>query len=249
MTTVLSARGISRRFGDIVALADVSFELGPGELLGILGPNGAGKTTLLDILEGLADADAGEVQLFGTSVRPYPRSRVGVVMQQEFRMDGATAGEYADLFAAIHGVRGGRDWILKEAALGDRAAVPLGRLSGGEAARLFIAASVVHGPDLVFLDEPTAHLDPENKRRVGQMLKAMAEERAVVLTTHDLREADELCDRLLFLVEGKVRALGPRDELIAAVPESERSGRGVEDAFFHFCAIRMHDGEAVAGDP
>ena len=122
-------------------------------------------------------------------------------------------------------------------------------LSGGEAARLFIAASLIHDPELVFLDEPTAALDPKSKLEVGHMLRDVAKERAVVLTTHDLREADSLCDRLVFLVGGRVRASGTRQELVAAVPETERGAIGVEAAFFHFCSVRMQKGDVVDGEP
>jgi ABC-2 type transport system ATP-binding protein len=118
----------------------------------------------------------------------------------------------------------------------------MARLSGGEAARLFIATALVHDPELVFLDEPTAHLDPKSKKDVGALLKEVARERTVILTTHDLREADELCDHLLFLVGGRVRASGARDELVSAVPQEARHGLGVEDAFFHFCSVRLARG-------
>src|SRR4029078_11984183 len=97
-------------------------------------------------------------------------------------------------------------------------------LSGGEAQRLFIAASVVHAPELIFLDEPTAHLDPESKKTIGALLRHIAREAPVILTTHDLHEADALCDELLFLVGGVVRAAGPRQALVDAVPADRRRG-------------------------
>jgi ABC-2 type transport system ATP-binding protein len=217
--------------------------------VGILGPNGAGKTTLLDILEGLSTPSSGEVRLFGKPPAPYPRARVGVVLQREFVMEGISVAEYAELFAAIQRVPQGAARIVREAKLEGRERSPVARLSGGEAARLFVAASVVHDPEILFLDEPTAHLDPEHKLRMGELLKQMARERLVVVTTHDLREADALCDRLLFLVKGQVRAEGPRDELVAAVPAAQRRGLPVEDAFFHFCAARMVHGELEEAAP
>ncbi len=246
MRETVAARGITRRFGDVHALRDVSFTLDGPQLIGILGPNGAGKTTLLDILEGISAPSSGSVRLFGEPIAPYPRRRVGVVLQRELLLDRTTVREYAELFAAIHGVRRGEDEILRCSGLASRAGVPVTRLSGGEAQRLFIAAAVIHAPDLLFLDEPTAHLDPESKKEVGEMLRQMSRERTVVLTTHDLREADALCDHLLFLVDGTVRAEGPRDTLVAAVPGGERGGLGVEDAFFHFCALRLMPGGAPA---
>ncbi|WP_437683331.1 ABC transporter ATP-binding protein [Sorangium sp. So ce131] len=241
---IVAVESLTKTFGGVAALSDVSFRVrGPG-LVGILGPNGAGKTTLLDILEGLSEPTRGAVRVFGAPVPPYPRRRVGVVMQKEVQLERCTTREYAGLFAAIYGVRDGERRILERARLTARAAAPMSRLSGGEAARLFIATALVHEPELLLLDEPTAPLDPASKQEVGEMLRAVSRERTVLMTTHDLREADGLCDHLLFLVGGKLRASGPRDELVAAVPEGRRTGLGVEDAFFHFCAVRMRHGEA-----
>jgi ABC-2 type transport system ATP-binding protein len=241
---VVAADALGRRYGPVEALAGVTFSIKGPQVVGVLGPNGAGKTTLLEILEGISAPTAGSFRLFGAphTVASYPRRRVGVVMQREFVLDRITVRDYAELFASIHGVRGGDEQILSAAALGARAKVPVERLSGGEAQRLFIAAAVVHGPDLLFLDEPTAHLDPENKARIGDLIREMGRSRTVVLTTHDLREADAVCDHVLFLVAGRVRAAGPRADLVAAVPPEERRGVGLEDAFFHFCAARINAG-------
>jgi len=241
---IVEAVGLCKRFGDAVALDEVSFVLeGPG-LVGVLGPNGAGKTTLLDILEGLSAPTSGSFRLFGAAPTPYPRRRVGVVMQKEARLERVTTAEYAELFAAIYGVAEGARRILAQADLEHRAKVPVSRLSGGEAERLFIAAAIVHEPELVFLDEPTAHLDPDSRRAIGASLRALARTRTVVMTTHDLREADELCDHVVFLADGRVRVSASKAEVVAAVPAHERTGAGVEDAFFHFCALRIRDGEA-----
>lgn len=239
---VIKVEALGKRFGDTVALDDVSFTIdGPG-IIGVLGPNGAGKTTLLDILEGLSVPTSGSFRLFGKRPTPYPRGRIGVVMQKEAQLDRITVREYAELFSVIFGVASGTEKILTQARLEHRSSAPVTRLSGGEAARLYIATAVVHEPDLVFLDEPTAHLDPDNKRIVGDLLRDLAERRTLFLSTHDLYEADVLCDKLLFLVEGRLRASGTKDELVASVPPEKRRGIGVEDAFFHFCAIRIREG-------
>ena len=242
---IIHVEAIGKRFGDTIALDDVTFVInGPG-IVGVLGPNGAGKTTLLDILEGLSTPTSGNYRLFGKSARPYPRQRVGVVMQKEAHLERITVREYAELFSVIFGVKNGTDKILEQARLTHREQTPVTRLSGGEAARLYITTAVVHEPDLVFLDEPTAHLDPENKRIIGEMLRDLATQRTLFLTTHDLYEADVLCDKLLFLVDGRLRACGTKEELVAGVPEDKRRGIGVEDAFFHFCAIRIERGGNV----
>jgi ABC-2 type transport system ATP-binding protein len=172
---------------------------------------------------------------------------VGVVLQRELVLDRITVRDYADLFAGIQGVRGGSDRILTMADLTGRAKQPVERLSGGEAQRLFIAAAIVHDPALIFLDEPTAHLDPENKARIGALVRELGETRTVVVTTHDLREADAICDHVMFLVGGRIEAQGPRAELKAAVPAGERRGQGLEDAFFHFCSARLDGSGELAG--
>lgn len=242
---IIHAEAIGKRFGDTIALDGISFAItGPG-IVGVLGPNGAGKTTLLDILEGLSSPTSGQYRLFGQSPTPYPRTRVGVVMQKEAHLERITVREYAELFSVIFNVKNGTDKILEQARLTHRARTPVTRLSGGEAARLYITSAVVHEPDLVFLDEPTAHLDPDNKRIIGDMLRELAQRRTLFLTTHDLYEADVLCDKLLFLVGGTLRASGTKEELVASVPEEKRRGIGVEDAFFHYCAIRIRRGGNV----
>ncbi|MBI3891581.1 MAG: ABC transporter ATP-binding protein [Candidatus Wallbacteria bacterium] len=241
MEVAVRVEGLTKSFGDARALDGVSFAIEGPQIVGILGPNGAGKTTLLAILEGLLSADRGAVSLFGQPLVAacYPRRRVGVVLQRESALDGITTGEYAELFAAIYEVAGGRESILNEAALGGRETCPVDALSGGEAQRLFLAAATVHQPELVFLDEPTAQLDPENKLRIGRWMRDLASWCTVVLTTHDLREADAICDRVLFLVGGRLMAQGTPTELLASVPVEKRSGHRMEDAFFHHCACQI----------
>ena len=232
MPEVIAVESLTKRFGATTALRSVSFALQGPQVIGILGPNGAGKTTLLEILEGLSAPTEGTVRLFGKplSLRDYPRRRIGVVMQREFALDQITVAEYAELFASIYGVRDGRARILARSHLDQRAHVALEKLSGGESQRLFLAASIVHDPELVFLDEPTAQLDPENKARIGKDIRTLAELSTVVITTHDLREADAICDHVLFLVDGEVKAEGPREKLIESA-----GGKTIEDAFFHYC--------------
>lgn len=241
---ILDVRGVSKRFGDVVALHDVTLALAGERLVAVLGPNGAGKTTLLDLVSGLAEPTTGSVRLFGRHVRPadYPRRRVGVVMQREFVLDGVRVRDYADLFAAIYREPDGAARIVARAGLRGRERVSVERLSGGEAQRLFIAAASVHEPELLLLDEPTAELDPENKAAVGELLRELARRSLVVMTTHDLDEADRLADDVLFLVDGGVRAHGTRASLLREVgPDAT-----LRDAFFRFCGKAMsRAGEAV----
>lgn len=248
MTEILAARGIDKRFGDVTALSSVSVHLAKPGVLGVLGPNGAGKTTLFAILEGLMAPSSGTVEIFGEAIseRSYPRDRVGVVLQREASLDGMTARDYAELFSAIHRVERGAEKILAGAKLSARRDVLVERLSGGEAQRLFLATACVHEPALLFLDEPTAHLDPAVKRELGASIRAMAARRAVLLSTHDLREAEGVCDEVIFLVGGEIKARGAPADLIASLPPEAKRGRGLEDAFFHVCGARLGDGGELA---
>jgi ABC-2 type transport system ATP-binding protein len=228
---------VARRYGAIEALADVSFRIDAPGVTGLLGPNGAGKTSLLDLLSGLAQPTAGNLALFGDRLdqKPYPRRRVGVVLQREFVPDRVTVVEYAELFAAIYGIAAGAQAILHQAELLERARVPVERLSGGEAQRLFIAAALVHGPELLLLDEPTNGLDPTSKRKLGDLLRQIARKTCVLLATHDLAEAERICDRCLFIVGGRLRAEGSTGELLTTA-----AATSLEDAFFHYCGARLN---------
>lgn len=230
MREVVAVERLTRRFGEVVALDEIDFVLSGPQVVGILGPNGAGKSTLLDLLEGLDTPTSGTIRVLGGPVAPYPRHRVGVVLQRECTLDGVTVGEWVELFASIAGAKPAA--ILEEAGLGQRVRTPMQRLSGGEAQRLHLAVAVAHAPELLFLDEPTAHLDPDDKRRLGERIRAQGRERTIVLSTHDMREAELLCDHLVFLDRGRVPAAGPKDELLAGVGS-------VEDAFFHYCKARI----------
>ncbi len=238
--TIVATTGLGKRFGETTALADVSIALRGPRLVAILGPNGAGKTTLLDLLEGLEPPTSGSVSLFGSAIGPgnYPRKRVGVVMQREFVLDGIDVADYADLFAAIYAQADGRKRILERAGLAGRERTPVARLSGGEAQRLFIAAASVHDPELLLLDEPTSELDPESKERVGELGRALAERALLVMTTHDLDEAERIADEVLFLFDGRVRAFGTKKDLLESVgPDAT-----MRDAFFKLCGTTIARG-------
>jgi ABC-2 type transport system ATP-binding protein len=233
----VSLQHVSRRYGALEALSDVTFRIDTPGVVGLLGPNGAGKSTLLDVLAGLSTPDSGSLTLFGESLGPgvrYPRRRVGVVLQREFVPDHVTVHDYAELFAAIHGVRDGAQRIIGQARLEARSKLAVDRLSGGEAQRLFVAASLVHAPDLLLLDEPSARLDPVSKRELSELLRRVSEKTCVLMATHDLNEAERACDHCLFILGGRLRAQGSTAELMATAAAAT-----LEEAFFHFCAARV----------
>jgi ABC-2 type transport system ATP-binding protein len=233
----VSLERVSRRYGAFEALSEVTFRIDSPGVVGLLGPNGAGKTTLLDVLAGLAAPDSGDFSLFGERLAAgaeYPRRRVGVVLQREFAPDHVTVHEYAELFAAIYGVPDGASQIIARARLDARKKLAVDRLSGGEAQRLFVAASLVHSPDLLLLDEPNARLDPVSKRELSELLRRVSQKTCVLMATHDLVEAERACDHCLFILGGKLRAQGSTTELMASAGATT-----LEDAFFHFCSARV----------
>jgi ABC-2 type transport system ATP-binding protein len=209
MTTAIRAAGLRMSYGDVAAVDDVSFEVREGEFYGILGPNGAGKTTLLEIVEGLRRPDAGEAQLLGS--RPWGREpalmrRIGVQLQASAFFERLTAREQLRTFAALYdlGPEVADAW-LDRVGLTAKAGTRTEDLSGGQVQRLAIACALVHEPELVFLDEPTAALDPQARRNLWDLLRSINEAgRTVVLTTHHMDEAEILCDRVAIMDHGRI---------------------------------------------
>ncbi len=199
-------------YGDLRAVDDVSFEVAEGEFFGILGPNGAGKTTTLEMIEGLRRPVAGTVRVLGES--PWPRNpallpRMGVQLQASAFFERLTAREQIHTFAALYAASSAAadDW-LERVGLGEKAETRTEQLSGGQAQRLSIACALVHDPDVVFLDEPTAALDPQARRNLWELLSGLTDSgRTVVLTTHYMDEAEVLCDRVGIMDHGRLLKL------------------------------------------
>ncbi|WP_433335683.1 ABC transporter ATP-binding protein [Spirillospora sp. CA-294931] len=229
MKQTIRALGLRKRYGDVAAVDDVSFEVAEGEFFGILGPNGAGKTTTLEIIEGLREADGGEVSVLG--LPPWPRNpallpRIGVQLQASSFFERLTAREQLRTFASLYGVPARRaDAMLEDVGLADKAGVQVEKLSGGQAQRLSIACALVHDPELVFLDEPTAALDPQARRNLWDVLRRVnTEGRTIVLTTHYMDEAEALCDRVAIMDAGRVLELGPPASLVRGLDAPTRVG-------------------------
>jgi ABC-2 type transport system ATP-binding protein len=219
MSATIVVSDVHKHYGETRAVDGVSFEVESGEFFGILGPNGAGKTTMLEIIEGLRQADSGSVSLLGES--PWPRNpkllhRMGVQLQATAFFERLTAREQIRTFAALYGVSAkAADDMLGVVGLTDKAETRTERLSGGQGQRLAIACSLVHQPDVVFLDEPTAALDPQARRNLWDLLREINEAgRTVVLTTHHLEEAEVLCDRVAIMDHGQILQLGAPATLV-----------------------------------
>ena len=230
---------LSKVYGELRAVDGVSFEVAEGEFFGILGPNGAGKTTTLEMIEGLRQPDAGNIRVLGES--PWPRNaallpRIGVQLQASSFFERLTAREQIHTFASLYGVTAahGDEW-LEQVGLVDKADTRVEDLSGGQTQRLSIACALVHDPELVFLDEPTASLDPQARRNLWDLLSGISDAgRTVVLTTHYMDEAEALCDRVAIMDHGQLLRLDTPAALVDGLDAPVRvvESRGtLEDVF------------------
>ena len=208
---VLVIEDARKRFGNTQALDGAALSLGRGEWLGLLGPNGAGKTTMVRSITGRVRLDGGVIRLEGT---------LGVVPQEIAIYPLLTARENLEIFGALNGLRGAElkqrvTWALEWTGLGDRARESTKRFSGGMKRRLNIACGILHQPEVVLLDEPTAGVDPQSRERIWEMLGELRKSGAsLLLTTHQLDEAEQVCDRIVIIDHGRAIAAGTLETLI-----------------------------------
>ncbi len=227
---MIDARGLSRRFGSLLAVDDVSLSVPDGTIVALLGPNGAGKTTTVRLLAGLLAPTAGEASVAGCDVRADPaavRSRVGLVTDSPGLHDQMTPLGYLDFFGRIYGLparaRTRRvDELLRLFDLTEVRRVRMARFSRGMQQKVALARALLHEPSVVFLDEPTAGLDPLAARTVRELIVGLKHaSRSIVLCTHDLDEAERLADRVVILSHGRIVAAGSAATLRAgASPET-----------------------------
>ena len=221
---VIRASGLTKRFRDIVAVDDVSFEVRRGETFGLLGPNGAGKTTTMQLVSGLSPLTAGELTVAGIDVTRDARkvrNVLGVVTQQDGLDGDLHARDNLIVYGFVSGLSRGQaekraDAVLMFFDLTDRANEEIDNLSGGMKRRLAIARALMTSPQVIVLDEPTTGLDPQGRNRVWQELDTMKQAGVTVLmSTHYMEEAAALCDRLAIMNHGRFLAEGTPDELVS----------------------------------
>lgn len=219
--------GVTKRYGQTQALDGVSLTVEQGEFFGILGPNGAGKTTLVEIIEGLRKPDAGSVAVLGE--QPWPRNtallrRLGIQTQASAFFTRLSALEHLETVAALYRLdSGAARRALDLVELGEKADSRVSDLSGGQRQRLALATALVHDPELIFLDEPTAALDPAARRSLWEVLGTLRTAgRTVVYTTHHLEEAQTLCDRVAIIARGKILAVDSPGNLIRSLASPTR---------------------------
>ncbi|HET7520770.1 MAG TPA: ABC transporter ATP-binding protein [Candidatus Limnocylindria bacterium] len=250
---MLIARDLRKRYGSLQAVDGVSFEVAAGEVFGILGPNGAGKTTTLEMIEGMRPIDEGSATVAGIDVRKDPRgvkARIGIQLQASSFFDELNLVELLELFGRLYNRDVDAQALLREVELTDKAKSQVRTLSGGQKQRFSIAAALVNDPAILFLDEPTTGLDPQARRHLWGVVRDLSSRgHTIVLTTHYMEEAEELCDRVAVMDGGKIIALDTPDALIQALLDrgftKERVERlaNLEDVFIDLTGHELREGE------
>ena len=249
--TVIELDGVTRRFGDLTAVDQVSLEVHAGEIVGLLGHNGAGKTTLLRVLNGLLPPHEGRVQVHGLDPMVHGhrvRARTGVLTEYPALEAYLSSRENLEVYAAINGVPATTaarriDALLERLGLADKHREPTRDLSAGLKQRVSLARALVHDPELLLLDEPTTNMDPVAARAVRTLITDAVREqgRTVLLSTHNLAEAEELCDRVAIMRGGRILVQGPPSALRRRLGAASSVRIGVPPGEEHHIAARLGD--------
>jgi ABC-2 type transport system ATP-binding protein len=253
---VISVESVSRWFGSVVAVSDVSFDVSPG-ITGLLGPNGAGKTTLLRMITGLAAVSNGSIRVFGEPVRDNPAlyRRIGVMAEHETVYGFMKGREFVSMMGRLRGVADLDAAVERAIAfvdLADAAERPMGTYSRGMRQRMRLAATLVHDPELLILDEPLNGADPRQRVHFQALLRQLAAEgRTIVLSSHILEEVEQLADTVLLIINGKLAASGGFRAIRAALNERPYHVRVVCDAPRRLASavVQLDSVEAVTVDP
>jgi len=218
-TSILQVENLVKRYGDVEAMRGVSFNVEEGEVFGLLGPNGAGKTTTVEILEGLRNLDGGRVSVCGLDPQRESAAlklEIGAALQSTSLPDKIRVMEALRLFASFYKRGRKPEELLQRFGLEDKRNTFYNQLSGGQKQRLALAMALVNDPKVIFLDEPTAGLDPQVRREIYDIIEELRrEKKTILMTTHYIEEAERLCDRVAIVDHGKVIALGTPRELKA----------------------------------
>ena len=229
MTTVLQTEHLTKCYGQLTAVDDLSLEVHKGEVFGFLGPNGAGKTTSISMMCGLLKPDAGRVLIHGQLVHggaPEVRAHVGVCPQETVLWEKLTALEQLEFVGTLYGVtsrtaRQRGSVLLETLGLSAKSNELAGKLSGGMKRRLNLALALIHDPQILVLDEPEAGLDPQSRVLVREFIRSLARKKTVILTTHNMDEAERLADRVAIIDHGRLLVVDTPDELKRTVGEGD----------------------------
>jgi len=244
MPAVIEAHGLTKRYGDLTAVNGIDFSISTGECFGFLGPNGAGKTTTVKMIHCFAPVTAGDLFVFGMSVRDHPRAiktRIGVCQQEDNLDPDFSVLKNLTVFARYFGAPApeaaarARE-LLEFMGLWERRNDGIRQLSGGLKRRLVIARALINRPDLLILDEPTTGLDPQSRHQVWDRISSLRRQgKTILLTTHYMDEAQTLCDRLVIMDRGKILVEGPPTDLVRS-----RIGKDVVEVWGYPPALVEH---------
>ena len=223
----IDVRNLTKRFGDVTAVADLSFSVLPGKVTGFLGPNGSGKTTTLRMILGLVDPTSGTATIDGVRYLDlaHPARIVGAVLDRADAHPAATARNHLRIYAAMGGLRSSRvDTVLEQSGLAAHADRPTGKFSTGQRQRLGLATALLGDPGVLILDEPSNGLDPQGMAWLRKMLADLAAEgRTVLVSSHVLSELEQIADEAVVIHEGRLVAAGSVQELTAASGSLEQA--------------------------
>ncbi|OGY21629.1 MAG: ABC transporter ATP-binding protein [Candidatus Woykebacteria bacterium GWB1_45_5] len=248
---VIKVENLAKTYEDTVAVDNISFEVGEGEIFGLLGPNGAGKTTTLEIIETLRQPSSGKIEVDGLDIVHHSweiKSRIGVQLQEAGFYPDLTLVELLKMFGGLYQVRVNPIAVLRRFSLEEKKKSFWQKLSGGQKQRFSIATTLIHDPKIIFLDEPTTGLDPQARVNLWDEIRKMHKEgRTIVLTTHYMQEAEELCDRVAVMDQGKIIKIGTPHDLIEELLASgfkrdqEVKKATLEDVFLHLTGRHLRE--------
>lgn len=218
---MIEVEGLTRKYGDLVAVDDVSFSIGKGEVVGLLGHNGAGKTTIMRMLTGYIEPTEGSVVIDGmplSDARLSIQRKLGYLSENAPLYPDMSVVRYLEYVADLRGVpRAGRPAVLRRALertwLLDRALDPVGTLSKGYKQRLGVAQAIVHEPEILILDEPTNGLDPTQIFQMRSLVRGLSENATIIVSTHILQEVEAVCERVIIMVQGRIAVDARMSEL------------------------------------
>lgn len=219
MSIAVSVKNLVKKYGDLVAVNDVSFDVEQGEIFGLLGPNGAGKTTTVEMIESLRKPDSGSIEVSGVdALRESDQLKeiIGVQLQSTTLYDKIKVREAVDLFGRYYKKSIPADQLMEDISIIDKQDSYVASLSGGQRQRVALALALINDPEVIFLDEPTTGLDPQARRNVWTIVEKLREKgKTIILTTHYMEEAETLCNRVGIIDHGKIIALDTPRNLIA----------------------------------
>jgi ABC-2 type transport system ATP-binding protein len=249
---IITVKDLVKNYGDFPAVKGISFEVFEGEIFGLLGPNGAGKTTTLEIIETLREKTSGTIMVDGFSIDTdidNIKRRIGVQLQAAGYYPNLNLSELIDLFCGLYGIDKTPAEMLEKVALTDKAKAKYKELSGGQKQRFSIATTLINDPRIIFLDEPTTGLDPQARRNLWDLIRQIrAGGTTVVITTHYMDEAEELCDRVAFIDGGHIVGIDTPDHFIDQLVQSgfERKKQTklatLEDVFINMTGKEWREG-------